>query len=63
MQAIIVARFPPFDFSIVLGFPNVVPIMDEWGDCLPRFRGYEDDNCYTSNLLNWISVAYSSQLS
>ena len=25
-------RFSPFNFSVVPGFPNVVPTMDEWGD-------------------------------
>ena len=34
----------PFDFSIVPSFPNVFPNVDVWGDCLPRFKGNEDDN-------------------
>jgi hypothetical protein len=38
MEAIIATRFAPFDFFVVHGFPNVVPTMDEWGDCLPIFR-------------------------
>ena len=37
-------RFAPLNFSLVPGFPNTVPIMDKWGDCLPRFREKEEDN-------------------
>ena len=39
MEAIVAARFVPFNFSTVSDFPNNVPSMDEWGDFLPRFRG------------------------
>ena len=44
MEAIIVVRLYPFDFSTVHGFPNVVPTMDEWGDCFPTFREHRYDN-------------------
>jgi hypothetical protein len=44
MVVILARRFAPFDFSSIPGFPNVVPIMDEWGDCLPKFREDKDDN-------------------
>jgi len=44
MDVILAQKFAPFDFSAILGFPNVVPIMDEWGDCLPRFRENKDDH-------------------
>ena len=37
-------RFAPLNFSIVPGFPNTVPTMDEWGDFLPQFREKEEDN-------------------
>jgi hypothetical protein len=43
MEAILARRFSPFNFSIVPGFPNVVPSIDEWGDFLPIFREHEDD--------------------
>jgi hypothetical protein len=44
MEAILARRFSPFDFSSILGFPNVVPTMHEWGDYLLRFRGYDHDH-------------------
>ena len=44
MEAIVVARVAPFNFSVVLNFPNNVPTMDEWGDFLPRFRGDDHDH-------------------
>jgi hypothetical protein len=44
MEAILARRFSPFNFSVVPGFPNVVPTIDEWGDYLPRFREDKDDN-------------------
>ena len=44
MEAILARRFAPFDFSVILGFPNVVPTMHEWGDYLPRFRGDDHDH-------------------
>ena len=44
MEAIVVARFAPFNFSVVSYFPNNVPTMDEWGDFLPIFRGDGHDH-------------------
>jgi hypothetical protein len=44
MDKILAQRFSPFNFSIVLGFPNVVPTMDEWGDYFPIFRERKEDN-------------------
>jgi hypothetical protein len=44
MEAILARRFNPLNFSIVYGFPNVVPTMDVWGDYLPRFREDKHDN-------------------
>jgi hypothetical protein len=44
MERILARRFSPFNFSYVLGFPNVVPTMDEWGDFLPIFRERKEDN-------------------
>jgi hypothetical protein len=44
MEKILARRFAPFNFSIVPGFPNVVPTVDEWGDYLPIFRGHVEDN-------------------
>ena len=44
MEKILAQRFSPFNFSIVPGFPNVVPTVDEWGDYLPIFRGHVEDN-------------------
>ena len=44
MEAILARRFAPFNFFDVPGFPNPVPIMDVWGDCLPWFRKIKEDN-------------------
>ena len=44
MEAIMATRFAPFNFSVVLEFPNNVPTMDEWGDFLPRIRGDDHDH-------------------
>jgi len=44
MEAIVARRFASFNFSDILGFPNPVPIMDVWGDCLPWFRESKEDN-------------------
>ena len=44
MEDILARRFAPFNFSNIPGFPNPVPIMDVWGDCLPRFRESKEDN-------------------
>jgi hypothetical protein len=44
MEDILAQRFSPFNFSIVHGFPNVVPTIDEWGEYLPIFREDKDDN-------------------
>ena len=44
MEAILARRFASFNFFDVPGFPNPVPTMDVWGDCLPRFRESKEDN-------------------
>jgi hypothetical protein len=44
MEVILGRRFAPFDLSVVPGFPNDVPTMDEWGDYLSRFRGDNHDH-------------------
>jgi len=44
MEAIVARRFAPLNFSDIPGFPNSVPTMDVWGDCLPRFRENKEDN-------------------
>jgi hypothetical protein len=44
MEAILAQRFAPLNFSVVPGFSNVVPTIDEWGEYLPRFREDKDDN-------------------
>jgi hypothetical protein len=44
MEKILAQRFDPFNFSVVLGFPNVVPTVDEWGDYFPIFREHKEDN-------------------
>jgi hypothetical protein len=38
------SKVSPFNFSIVPGFPNVVPTMDQWVDFFPIFREHRDDN-------------------
>jgi hypothetical protein len=50
-------RFSPFNFSVVHGFLNVVPTIDEWGDCLPKFRENRDDNL-VDDLLEFHEVMY-----
>ena len=44
MEAILAQGFSPINLSVVPGFPNVVPTIDEWGDFLPRFREHRDEN-------------------
>jgi hypothetical protein len=44
MEAIVATRFAPFNFVDIVGFPNVVPTIDIWGDYLPRFRESREDN-------------------
>ena len=44
MESILASRFAPFNFSDVPGFPNPIPTMDVWGDCLPPFREIKEDN-------------------
>jgi hypothetical protein len=44
MDKILARRFAPFNFSVVPGFPNVVPTVDQWVDFLPIFRKHRDDN-------------------
>ena len=44
MEAMVAQRFAPLNFSDIPGFPNTVPTMDIWGDCLPRFRENKEDN-------------------
>ena len=44
MEDILARRFAPFNFSDIPSFPNPVPTMDVWGDCLPRFRERKEDN-------------------
>ena len=44
MEAILTRRFAPFNFSDIPSFPNPVPTMDVWGDCLPRFIESKEDN-------------------
>jgi hypothetical protein len=43
-KSIFTQRFSPFNFSVVPGFPNVVPTMDECGDFLPTFGEHRDEN-------------------
>jgi hypothetical protein len=44
MERILAQRFSPFNFSDVLGFPNVVPSPNEWNDYFPIFRENKEDN-------------------
>jgi hypothetical protein len=44
MDKILARGFAPFDFSIVPGFPNVIPTPNEWGDYFPIFRECKEDN-------------------
>jgi len=44
MKAIVAARFAPFNFADIVGFPNDVPTIDIWGDFLPRFIENDEDN-------------------
>ena len=43
-ETMLAQRFALLNFSNVHGFPNTVPIIDEWGYFLPRFREKEEDN-------------------
>jgi hypothetical protein len=44
MEIILARRYDPFNFSFVLGFPNVVPTLKEWGDYFPIFTKRKEDN-------------------
>jgi hypothetical protein len=44
MDKILAQRFSPFNFSVVPGFPNVVPTPDEWVDYFPIFKERKEDN-------------------
>jgi hypothetical protein len=44
MKAIVALRFVPLNFIDIIGFPNVVPTMDIWGDFLPCFKENKEDN-------------------
>jgi len=44
MKAILALRLPPFDFSDIPSFPNVVPTMHKCGDYFPRFIGDDHDH-------------------
>ena len=44
MEKILAWRFAPFNFSVIPGFPNVVPSLDGWSDYLPIFREHEEEN-------------------
>ena len=43
-DTILAQSFASLNFSVVLGFPNTVPIMVEWGYFLSRFKEKEEDN-------------------
>jgi hypothetical protein len=42
--ALLARRFAPLNFSAIPGFPHPIPLMDIWGDYLPRFRERKEDN-------------------
>jgi hypothetical protein len=44
MDKIMAWRFSPFNIFVLLGFPNVFPSPNEWGDYLPIFRECNEDN-------------------
>ena len=44
MEAILAQRFAPLKFSVVLGFPNLVPPSLEWMDYLPTFKEEKEYN-------------------
>jgi hypothetical protein len=44
MEAILARRFSPLNFSSIVGYPHLVPQIDEWQDLLPRFYEGENDS-------------------
>jgi hypothetical protein len=44
MDKILAQRFSPFNFSAILGFPNIVLTVDEWVDIFPIFKENKEDN-------------------
>jgi hypothetical protein len=44
MEAILVGRFSPLNFSAISSYPHPMPQIDEWKDLLPRFYEGENDN-------------------
>ena len=43
MESILAWRFSPLNLSVVPGFPNFVPTINEWGDFFPRFREHRHE--------------------
>ena len=58
MEAILAQMFAPFNLSLVPGFPNVIPTIDEWGDYLPIFREDKDDKLI-DNFLEFHEVMHN----
>lgn len=44
VASILVARYAPFSFVDIVGFPNTVPTINVWGDFFPQFRESKEDN-------------------
>jgi hypothetical protein len=61
MEAILAQRFSPLNFSIVPGFPNVFPTIDEWGDLFPIFREHRDDN-HVEHLLEFHELMHQWEI-
>jgi hypothetical protein len=38
MEKILAQRFAFCDFSQIVGFPNALPVRDQWEDFLPEFH-------------------------
>ena len=57
--ALLARTFTPLDFSLVPGFPHLVPDMSEWGDFLPIFKEEKEDNP-TEHLLKFHEMLYEN---
>jgi len=44
MESIVATMFSPFNFDDIVGFHNVFPTIDVWGDYLPWLRESREDN-------------------
>ena len=61
MNQILAKKYAFYDFSNIVGFPNLVPSRDEWERSIPRFRG-EDWEVSAEHLLDFHDCIHRLQI-